>query len=129
MDRTYNNLTKRRQKYIDAIREHASELNIDITKTDYTRSELRQVSMKIKGNIWIPAFITHDKSRRVGRGVFNIPEVVIDVAPEDSTVGHSDVLNVSPGHETDGDGLDDCVFIEDDPQSDLNAQAHSEIMG
>ena len=33
--------------------------------------------MKIKGKIWIPNWITHDKGRRVGRGVFNIPEVLV----------------------------------------------------
>jgi len=77
----YNNLSKRQKVYIDAIREHAGDLGVDITKTEYSRAELRQVSMKTKGKIWIPNWITHDRSRRVGRGVFSIPEV-----PSESTV-------------------------------------------
>jgi len=98
MDMIYNNLTKRQKVYVDAIREHADALNIDITKTEYSRAELRQISMTMKGKIWIPNWITHDHSRRVSRGVFLIPEVAIDVSPQDAVVAHSDVLDVSPGH-------------------------------
>lgn len=71
----YNNLTNRQRTYVDAIHEHAEELGIDTTKTNYSRAELRQVSMKAKGKIWIPNWITHDVSRRQSRGVFSIPEV------------------------------------------------------
>ena len=75
----YNNLTARRQSYVDAIRQHAPGLSIDITKDTYSRAELRQVSMAWKGKIWIPNWITHDQSRRVGRGMFSIPEVPVAV--------------------------------------------------
>ena len=68
-------LTTRQQAYVDAIVEHADALGIDCTKDTYTRAELRQVSMAAKGKIWIPNWITHDQSRRVGRGTFNLSEV------------------------------------------------------
>jgi len=68
-------LTKRQQAYVDAIVEHADTLSIDCTKDTYTRAELRQVSMTAKGKVWIPNWITHDQSRRAGRGTFSIPEV------------------------------------------------------
>ena len=80
---TYNELTKTQRTYVDAIRTHGPECGIDTSKTEYSRAELRQVSMKIKGKIWIPNWITHDKGRRVGRGLFSIPEVPVS---ESSTV-------------------------------------------
>ena len=82
----YNNLTNRQRTYVDAVRLHAEDLGIDTTKTDYSRAELRQVSMKMKGKIWIPNWITHDQSRRVARGVFSIPEI--------TTSPSSDAVNV-----------------------------------
>ena len=75
MNDSYNNLTNRQRIYVDAIREHAEDLGIDTTKTDYSRAELRQVSMKMKGKKWIPNWITHDPSRRTGRAVCSLPEV------------------------------------------------------
>ena len=75
-----SNLTKRQQAYIDAIITHAPSLGIDTNKTEFSRAELRQVSMQEKGKVWIPNWITHDQSRRAGRGVFNIPEVMESMA-------------------------------------------------
>mgnify|MGYP003970374973 CR=1 FL=1 len=120
MEMIYNNLTNRQKVYVDAIRTNAPDLNIDTTKTEYSRAELRQISMKMKGKIWIPNWITHDQSRRVARGVFLIPEVVID--PLEDT----DVLAVSPGEHTEDDGEMD--FIEDDPMVNVDEQAYQEIM-
>jgi len=71
----YANLTNRQRAYVDAVVEHAGDLGLDTTKTDFSRAELRQVSMRTKGKIWIPNWITHDQSRRAARGVFNIPEI------------------------------------------------------
>ena len=82
----YNELTKTQRTYVDAIRTHGPECGIDTNKTEYSRAELRQVSMKIKGKIWIPNWITHDKGRRVGRGVFNIPEVPVVTSDTVSSV-------------------------------------------
>ena len=87
MNDAYNNLTSRQKVYVDAIRQYADECGIDTTKTEYSRAELRQISMKMKGKVWIPNWITHDKSRRVGRGVFNIPEVPSVTATEVSESG------------------------------------------
>jgi len=74
------NLSKRQQGYVDSIIEHAPSLGIDLQKDDFSRAELRQVSMAFKGKIWIPNWITHDQSRRSARGIFNIPEVQMTVA-------------------------------------------------
>ena len=71
----YSELTNRQQAYIDAIRTHGPDCGMDTTKEEYSRAELRQVSMKMKGKKWIPNWITHDQDRRAGVGVFHIPEV------------------------------------------------------
>ena len=73
----YDNMSKQRAAYIDAIITHGPDLGIDCSKSTFCRAELRQVSMKEKGKRWIPNWITHDPSRRVEgqRGVFTIPEV------------------------------------------------------
>ena len=86
-------LTKRQTAYVNAILTHAPGLGIDTNKVQFSRAELRQISMQEKGKIWIPNWITHDQSRRAGRGVFNIPEV-----QEMSTAAA-----VAPGHETTSD--------------------------
>ena len=86
----YAELSKRQQTYVDAIVTEAPALGIDTTKDQYSRAELRQVSMATKGKKWIPNWITHDQSRRTGRGVFNIPEVM-------------EAMAVSPGSEHEGD--------------------------
>jgi len=83
---SYNNLSSRRASYVDAVREFGPDLGIDITKEEYSRAELRQVSMKWKGKIWIPNWITHDQSRRVGRGVFHMPEVPVVMSDTDASV-------------------------------------------
>lgn len=71
----YNDLTNRQRVYVDAVVEHADDLGLNTNKVEFSRAELRQVSMKTKGKIWIPNWITHDVSRRAARGVFNIPEI------------------------------------------------------
>ena len=88
-------LTKRQTAYVNAILTHAPALGIDTNKVQFSRAELRQISMQEKGKIWIPNWITHDQSRRAGRGVFNIPEVQEMASPA--------VAAVAPGHETTSD--------------------------
>ncbi len=78
-------LTNRQQAYITAILTHAPALGIDTNKISFSRAELRQISMQEKGKIWIPNWITHDQSRRAGRGVFNIPEVQDQMATTNNT--------------------------------------------
>jgi len=98
-------LSKQQQTYVSAVLEHAPTLSIDTNKVNYSRAELRQVSMAFKGKKWIPNWITHDLSRRVGRGIFSIPEI------------HEQYLAtqaVSPGHGTEGDDLSDSTGVSDD---------------
>ena len=85
---TVANLSNRQMVYVNAIIEHAPALGIDTNKDTFSRAELRQVSMKMKGKIWIPNWITHDPSRRVEgqRGVFTIPEVNPSPTSGDDTV-------------------------------------------
>ena len=118
MNEAYNKLTKAQQMYVDSIRTIGEGWGYDLTKTNWTRKELTAVSMLRQKNDDVPNWIVKDKSRRVGRGVYSIPEVPTDVAP---------------GHEIEGDGLGDTVvtpvpkFIEDDPQSDEILQAVEEL--
>jgi len=89
----YNNLTKAQQLYVDSIREVGGiQLGYDLTKTNWTRKELVAVSMIRQNNDDVPNWIVKDHARRVSRGVYSVPEVVVDV---------------SPGHEVEGDGLAD----------------------
>jgi len=91
-------LTNRQLNYVNAIITHGPGLGIDVNKTQFSRAELRQVSMTEKGKIWIPNWITHDQSRRAGRGLFNIPEVQECLAD-----------NVAPGHATEADQEQDMA--------------------
>ena len=114
-------LSNRQMTYINAIIEHAPALGIDTAKDTFSRAELRQVSMALKGKKWIPNWITHDLSRRAGRGLFTIPEI-------------QEAMAVTPGSEVEGDGLADSApeanppFVEDNPQTDTTEQAVEELM-
>ena len=110
----YNELSNRQKAYVDAIIEHAPALGVNLNKTDFSRAELRQVSMTFKGKKWIPNWITHDVSRRTDRGVFAIPEVM-------------DAVSVSPGSGHEGDDLADSAFVEDNPQADVETQVMEEL--
>ena len=98
---TIANLSKRQMAYITAITTHGPALGIDMNKDTFSRAELRQVSMTEKGKKWIPNWITHDQSRRSGRGIFLIPEVM------------ESLKAVSPGSGHEGDELDDAVPTEE----------------
>ena len=93
-------LSNQQTKYVHAIIEHAPANGVAVNKTNFSRAELRLISMAWKGTKWIPNWITHDLSRRVGRGVFSIPEVHA-----------TNALNVSPGHGNDGDDLADATEV------------------
>jgi hypothetical protein len=79
LNSAYNELSKRQKVYIDAIREHGPTLGVDITKSTFTRKDLRPISEEFKGKPWIPNWITHDQSRRTARGEFSIPEVPVSI--------------------------------------------------
>ena len=76
-----------------------SKHDIDIDEsTTYHRSLLRAVSLELKGKIWIPNWITHDQSRRAGRGVFFIPEAYEHLQQgEDETAGTEGSVLVTQG--------------------------------
>ena len=93
---TVANLSNRQMVYVNAIIEHAPGLGIDTNKDTFSRAELRQVSMTMKGKKWIPNWITHDQSRRAGRGIFLIPEIM-------------ETLAVTPGEGHEGDDLADTA--------------------
>ena len=97
---TVENLSNRQMAYITAITTHGPSLGIDMNKDTFSRAELRQVSMTEKGKKWIPNWITHDQSRRSGRGVFLIPEVMESLA-------------VTPGEGHEGDDLADSAPTEE----------------
>ena len=109
MNEAYNNLSNRQRIYIDAIREHAEDIGVDITKDTFSRAELRQVSMKMKGKKWIPNWITHDQSRRAERGVFTIPEVM-------------DAMAVQPGQGHEGDDLADSTHTDVTPMEEAQCE-------
>ena len=103
---TVANLSNRQMAYVNAIIEHAPTLGIDTNKDTFSRAELRQVSMTMKGKKWIPNWITHDQSRRAGRGLFLIPEIMESMA-------------VSPGSGHEGDDLADTAPTEEVVKEEL----------
>ena len=83
----FNNLTKAQKLYVESIREIGkNSLGFDLTKTDWTRKELVAVSTIRQSNDDVPNWIVKDHSRRVSRGVYSIPEVVLqeDLPADDS---------------------------------------------
>ena len=106
MMHTVANLSNRQMAYVNAIIEHAPTLGIDTNKDTFSRAELRQVSMTYKGKKWIPNWITHDQSRRAGRGLFLIPEIMESMA-------------VSPGSGHEGDDLADTAPTEEVVKEEL----------
>jgi len=92
MNNSYDNLTKAQKAYVDAIRTHGPTLGIDTEKDTFSRAELRQISLQEKGKIWIPNWITHDKARRVDRGVFRITEVPVVSSDADSSIATPELV-------------------------------------
>ena len=105
---TVANLSNRQMVYVNAIIEHAPGLGIDTNKDTFSRAELRQVSMSRKGKKWIPNWITHDQSRRAGRGVFLIPEIMESLA-------------VTPGEGHEGDDLADTAPMTEEVEYEVIA--------
>ena len=100
------NLSNRQMAYVNAILEHAPALGIDTNKDTFSRAELRQVSMTYKGKKRIPNWITHDQSRRAGRGIFLIPEIMESLA-------------VTPGEGHEGDDLADTAPMTEEVTEEL----------
>jgi len=97
-------LTKSQVKYVNAIIEHAPTHQVNVNKTNFSRSELRLISLTYKSNDDVPNWIVKDHSRRVGRGLYAVPEVMEAL----------NATSVSPGHGNEGDDLSDSVEVSDD---------------
>ena len=97
-------LTKSQTKYVNAIIEHAPTHQVNVNKTNFSRSELRLISLSYKSNDDVPNWIVKDQSRRVSRGLYAVPEVMEAL----------NATNVSPGHGNDGDDLSDTTETHDD---------------
>ena len=105
----FNNLTKAQQLYVESIREiGGNQLGYDLTKSNWTRKELIAVSLIRQNNDDVPNWIVKDHSRRVGRGVYSVPEVVTDVSPGHGVEGD----NLSDMHIA--DDMDDTIQVSDD---------------
>ena len=90
-------LTKSQTKYVHAIIEHAPTHKVNVNKVNFSRAELRLISLTYKSNDDVPNWIVKDHSRRAGRGLYAVPEVMDAV----------NAMNVSPGHGQEGDDLAD----------------------
>ena len=111
---TVANLSNRQMAYVNAIIEHAPTMGIATNKDTFSRAELRQVSMKMKGKIWIPNWITHDPSRRATRGVFNIPEVNPSPTSSDESVNGpatTDATATMPVSSMDAERIADAILL------------------
>ena len=120
-------LSNQQRIYVSAVVEHAPDLGIDTTKTNYSRAELRQVSMRMKGKVWIPNWITHDQSRRVARGVFSIPEITEHATA--SVTANVPGCSVEPIVDTTDDVLlDDVVVGNDTPLEETDVMTITDDM-
>ena len=80
----FNNLTKAQKLYVESIREiGGTQLGFDIMKSNWTRKELVAVSTVRQNNDDVPNWIVKDHSRRVSRGVYSIPEVLLVLVEEE----------------------------------------------
>lgn len=74
-----------------------------------TRKELYAVCEKT--GIVYPRWLAKNADRRLGRGVYSFPELasagVTQMDVDDDTISLSTAENVSPGHGTEGDELND----------------------
>jgi len=123
----FEQLTKPQQMYVESIREIGADWGYDLTKTNWTRKELVAISMKRQGNDDVPNWIVKDNARRVGRGVYAIPELPQDTAEDTShptpqgTVGAGvdpiDVFRQSkddPTNNYDDEGADTVAYSPDE---------------
>ena len=88
----FNELTKTQQLYVESIRTIGGAWGYDLTKRNWTRKELVAISMIRQGNDDVPNWIVKDKARRVGRGVYSIPEIS-DVNPGTHQVDHGSPIH------------------------------------
>jgi len=102
----FEQLTKPQQMYVESIREIGADWGYDLTKTNWTRKELVAISMKRQGNDDVPNWIVKDNARRVGRGVYAIPELPQDTPPVATTD--------DPTNNYDDEGADTLAYSPDE---------------
>lgn len=128
-DFEYDNLTKQRKTYVDAIIEHGEQLGLNLSKDTYCRAELRQVSMSMKGKKWIPNWITHDHARRAGVGVFHLPEVqeayLASQQRTDDPLGDVDVVTEAEKPALDENG--EATWVKQKLRERLEAEINAEV--
>lgn len=77
-------------------------------RTNLTRTEVYEICDE--SGLPYPRWLAKDPDRRLSRGKYAFPEL--------AEAGES-IMNVSPGHETEGDGLGDYTTIEEQPEEEL----------
>ena len=88
------NLSNKQQAFIDAMTNYGLKPN-----RYYSRSELNMVAETI-GMKYAPAWIVQDSSRRMGRGVFDVPEFQGDTTNDTAAERHDAKIAVPAGDST-----------------------------
>lgn len=112
-----SNLTPRQLSFVSFLMESAGHTNAN--EVVFKRNYLKNVA-QAWGAEWAPAWIVKDVSRVTKRGYYAIPEL--------AELINTTTVSVSPGQGNEGDDLADSVYIEDNPQSDVDVQAHEELI-
>lgn len=69
-------ISKPRMRFVQAIIDHYTMGGITLPADGaFSRQTLLAISSSALGKSWIPNWITHDKSRKAGRGYYFIPEI------------------------------------------------------
>jgi len=116
-----SNLKPRQLSFVSFLMESAGHTNAN--EVVFKRNYLKNVA-QAWGAEWAPAWIVKDVSRVTKRGFYAIPELAELIQQQQQ----QSVINVSPGQGNEGDDLADSVYIEDNPQSDVDVQAHEELI-
>ena len=112
-----SNLKPRQLSFVSFLMESAGHTNAN--EIVFKRNYLKNVA-QAWGSEWAPAWIVKDVSRVTKRGFYAIPEL--------AELINTTTVSVSPGQGNEGDDLSDTVYTEDNPQTDVNVQAHEELI-
>ena len=116
-----SNLKPKQLSFVTFLMESAGHTNA--TEVVFKRNYLKNVA-QAWGSEWAPAWVVKDVSRVTNRGFYAIPELTELI--NNSTTVTTD--SVSPGQGNEGDDLADTVYTEDNPHTDVNVQAHEELI-
>ena len=115
-----SNLSKRQKSFIAFLYEQGHDNPDEVV---FKRNYLKNIA-NAWGAEWAPAWIVKDVSRVTKRGFYAIPELA-ELINTTTTVN---TVSVSPGQGNEGDDLADTVYTEDNPQADVEVQAHEELV-